>query len=797
MGTGEALHIPRPDAMSAYLPPQSSGLPYSNPAMSASRPDAPGPYMQPPPPGSCLVCYNPNVDLLLEPCHHQFHASCVERWLSKDKACPICWTPIQTPRRLLTQQQQQQQQQQYQMQNAPTSDNSAYQVDSKAHVLDGTTHNAASGSPPAAAGGSGDAQSANPPTAMRKGKWTTEESAYCDRLIEEFKKGNLPLAEGTTLRTFLSKLLNCDPMRISKKYTGDQCIGKIIFRRREDEVSKDDMENIRKDLAELEKTYLEREQYNQRRREKRLESELSRDKNRFAAARSIGYVAAPAANPAMRPPQQQQQQGGYPPAPVQQMTKQEPRPAPAPQQNPGYGAPGRGGLPVQPPLHPPQQSTNVPSHLFNGDHSNVSMLGIAGAQTQGQAPSQDNKPPSSSAMDGASGDAFPRVSSIDSFSCLFPRVASIENFQHAASSGYGGMNPSGSYAATDSQSTMTSSGFDSQPAGLPKPLSIGEGLNAYFPRIQSLEQLSSLLQDHGPNSPRGGEAPPSQNTRERTENSGDANKQSKDSFPSGGMRRRLGENGLKEEQQREADVNAQTASSSSSSSGSSSSAGSSATTSSSSAGLTKRLSPSHNASASSGSGNQIQIPKPLNKMPRSSSGIFPRVPSMDTMPRVPSMDKLPRVASLDKLPRIPSMDKLHTMGGGEQRIPRVPSLDKMARVPSSDLLSRFGSSDHLSSFPSFSNLSTLSSSASYDKLSSLGGFKSGFPRNSSIEDILSLVASSESTGLPPNGSTLQLNALATIAGEESSHLANERKRRLEASQQDAPLAADKKSKLSA
>lgn len=230
-----------------------------------------------------MVCYNPSVDLLLEPCHHQFHAACIERWLSKDKVCPTCWTPIQAPRRLLTQQQQQQyavqmqqqQQHQQQQQQGVGQDNGGYPVDSKAHVLDG----AAAGTPTAAANGdAGAQQQSNPPTAMRKGKWTAEESAYCDRLIEEFKKGNLPLAEGTTLRTFLSKLLNCDPMRISKKYTGDQCIGKIIFRRREDEVSKEDMENIRKDLAELEKTYLEREQYNQRRREKRLESELSRDK---------------------------------------------------------------------------------------------------------------------------------------------------------------------------------------------------------------------------------------------------------------------------------------------------------------------------------------------------------------------------------------------------------------------------------------------------------------------------------------------------------------------------------------
>ncbi|KAG1685505.1 hypothetical protein DVH05_008335 [Phytophthora capsici] len=794
MGTGEALHIPRPDPnanMSAYMPSQSSGMPYNPQASGVSapsgRPDAPpGAYMPPPPPGTCPVCYNPNVDVLLEPCHHQFHASCIERWLTKDKTCPTCWTPIQAPRRLMTQQQQYAAQMQAQQDNG-------YPVDSKTHVLDGTSHNAATGgSPSASTNGEANPQPANPPTAMRKGKWTAEESAYCDRLIEEFKKGNLPLSEGTTLRTFLSKLLNCDPMRISKKYTGDQCIGKIIFRRREDEVSKEDMENIRKDLAELEKTYLEREQYNQRRREKRLESELSRDKNRFAAARSMGYAAATGNPAAMRPPHPQQpQQQGYPSAPVQQsMTKQEPRPVPVQQPNAGYVAPGRGGMPVQPPLHPPQQSNNVSSHLFNGDHSNVSMLGIAGAQTQGQqAPNQvqDNKPPGSAPMDGNSGDSFPRVSSIDSFSCLFPRVASIENFQHSTSSGFSGMNPSGSYASTDAQNA-TSSGFDTQSAGLPKPLSIGEGLNAYFPRIQSLEQLSNLLQDH-PNSPRGG----AQNTRDTMENTSDNSKQQgKENSTMGGMRRRLGEPVIKEEQQHEADVDPQTSNSNNNSSGVSTS---SLTTSSAS---TKRLSPSHNASASSGSGNQIQIPKPLNKMPRSSSGIFPRVPSMDKMPRVPSMDKIPRVASLDKLPRIPSMDKLHMVGGGEQRIPRVPSSDKMARVSSSDMLSRFGSSDHLSSFPSFTNLSTLSSSASYDKLSSLGGFKSGFPRNSSIEDILSLVASSESTGLPSNGSTLQLSALAAVAGEESSHLANERKRRLENAQQETPLTADnKKSKLSA
>ena len=62
---------------------------------------------------------------------------------------------------------------------------------------------------------------------LRRGKWTAEEEFYANRLIYEFKLGLLPLTDGTTLRTFLSKLLNCDPMRISKKFVGQNCIGKV------------------------------------------------------------------------------------------------------------------------------------------------------------------------------------------------------------------------------------------------------------------------------------------------------------------------------------------------------------------------------------------------------------------------------------------------------------------------------------------------------------------------------------------------------------------------------------------
>lgn len=96
---------------------------------------------------------------------------------------------------------------------------------------------------------------------LRRGKWTPEEEAYANRLIQEFKAGLLPLTDGTTLRTFLSKLLNCDPMRISKKFVGGNCIGKQVFRRRTADINRLTQEQIaqnRAELSELERRFLER-----------------------------------------------------------------------------------------------------------------------------------------------------------------------------------------------------------------------------------------------------------------------------------------------------------------------------------------------------------------------------------------------------------------------------------------------------------------------------------------------------------------------------------------------------------
>lgn len=70
---------------------------------------------------------------------------------------------------------------------------------------------------------------AKPKKPLRRGKWTLEEELYVQKIIHDFNTGMLPVPAGTTLRSYLSEKLNCDPMRITKKFTGDACIGKRVF----------------------------------------------------------------------------------------------------------------------------------------------------------------------------------------------------------------------------------------------------------------------------------------------------------------------------------------------------------------------------------------------------------------------------------------------------------------------------------------------------------------------------------------------------------------------------------------
>lgn len=52
---------------------------------------------------------------------------------------------------------------------------------------------------------------------LRTGRWTTEEMAYCDMLVDKFESGQLPLVDGTKLNDFLSSMLKSKQSRLTKK----------------------------------------------------------------------------------------------------------------------------------------------------------------------------------------------------------------------------------------------------------------------------------------------------------------------------------------------------------------------------------------------------------------------------------------------------------------------------------------------------------------------------------------------------------------------------------------------------
>lgn len=87
------------------------------------------------------------------------------------------------------------------------------------------------------------------------GKWTPEEEAYVQCLIEEFQAGYLPIREGTSLRSFLSKMLNCKPKRISKKFEGSDYNGKQVYVSQPYKLTVEEARERRDRLCTLEKKF--------------------------------------------------------------------------------------------------------------------------------------------------------------------------------------------------------------------------------------------------------------------------------------------------------------------------------------------------------------------------------------------------------------------------------------------------------------------------------------------------------------------------------------------------------------
>jgi hypothetical protein len=142
----------------------------------------------------CTVCQSGFVDTCLVPCGHFFHGECMMRWLQSSDSCPICQVPISKF-----------------VEATALINNPSLFVEINTPAFSTGTICTSGQDLPLFSRDSSKRQRRQP--SFRRGKWSPEESAYAGMLVEHFKTGILPLANGTTLRAFLAKLLQCDPMR--------------------------------------------------------------------------------------------------------------------------------------------------------------------------------------------------------------------------------------------------------------------------------------------------------------------------------------------------------------------------------------------------------------------------------------------------------------------------------------------------------------------------------------------------------------------------------------------------------
>ncbi|GMF26912.1 unnamed protein product [Phytophthora fragariaefolia] len=93
---------------------------------------------------------------------------------------------------------------------------------------------------------------------LRSGKWTPEEEAFTNMIIHFFKRGLLDVEDGTSLRWYLAKRLNCEAMRVTKKLKGNSSIGKQIFRAIENTpANRQAIRRAREELGVVEARFLE------------------------------------------------------------------------------------------------------------------------------------------------------------------------------------------------------------------------------------------------------------------------------------------------------------------------------------------------------------------------------------------------------------------------------------------------------------------------------------------------------------------------------------------------------------
>ena len=93
---------------------------------------------------------------------------------------------------------------------------------------------------------------------LRTGRWTPEEIAYCDKLIEHFSHGSLPIPEKLKLNDFLANMLKSKQSRLTKKMKNARFSAKLYVRKEGCTLNQEEA----RELSQLETDFLKESKRN-------------------------------------------------------------------------------------------------------------------------------------------------------------------------------------------------------------------------------------------------------------------------------------------------------------------------------------------------------------------------------------------------------------------------------------------------------------------------------------------------------------------------------------------------------
>mmetsp|Transcript_55786 Transcript_55786/g.64420 ORF Transcript_55786/g.64420 Transcript_55786/m.64420 type:complete len:791 (+) Transcript_55786:97-2469(+) len=159
-------------------------------------------------PNACRRCHHGGCDVKVQDCGCLFHARCMKITGNQTlTSCPVCHSPVHSLYLMPMDFSEIDQARIAAANMAPSSKRGKKRKNATIARLNPSNSLGSNGADDQGGDGSD----------LRTGRWTAEETAYCDKLISAYELGELPISEGLKLNDFLATMLKSKQSRLTKK----------------------------------------------------------------------------------------------------------------------------------------------------------------------------------------------------------------------------------------------------------------------------------------------------------------------------------------------------------------------------------------------------------------------------------------------------------------------------------------------------------------------------------------------------------------------------------------------------